>query len=29
MIDGAVMPSIRPGTGISWNLEAVQRFQVT
>jgi mandelate racemase len=28
VIDGTVTPSRRPGTGISWNLEAVARYKV-
>lgn len=28
VIDGKVTPSSRPGTGISWNLEAVARYKV-
>ena len=29
VIDGTVTPSNRPGTGISWKLDAVARYQVT
>jgi mandelate racemase len=29
VIDGTVTPSKRPGTGISWNREAVARYRVT
>lgn len=28
VVDGAVTPSNRPGTGVSWNQDAVKRFEV-